>query len=59
MKRAFQTYPLDWTRTQRPAADVVRDAYAIQELAKAKNRSFEVASAIVIIIGAAGLYFWR
>lgn len=59
MKRLFLQAPLDWTRTQRTAADVVRDAYAIQELAKAKNRSFEVASAIVIIIGAAGLYFWR
>lgn len=59
MKRAFLERPNDWLRTQRTAADVVRDAYAIQELAKAKNRSFEVASAIVIIIGAAGLYFWR
>lgn len=59
MKRPFIERPNDWLRTQRNAADVVRDAYAIQELAKAKNRSFEVASAIVIIIGAAGLYFWR
>ena len=59
MKQDFLTTPLSYTRTQRTAADVVRDAYAIQELAKAKNCSFEVASAIVIIIGAAGLYFWR
>lgn len=59
MKRPFIERPNEWLRTQRTAADVVRDAYAIQELAKAKNRSFEVASAIGIIIGAAGLYFWR
>lgn len=59
MKRAFQTYPLDWLRTQRTAADVVRDAYAIQELAKAKNRSLEIAAAVSFIIGASALYFWR
>lgn len=59
MKRHFQTYPLDWTRTQRTAADVVRDAYAIQAIAKAKNRSLEIAAAVSFIIGAVALYFWR
>ena len=59
MKREFRTYPLDWTRTPRTPADVVRDAYAIQAVAKAKNRSLEIAAAVSFIIGASALYFWR
>jgi hypothetical protein len=59
MKRPFLERPNDWLRTQRTAADVVRDAYAIQAVAKAKNRSLEIAAAVSFIIGASALYFWR
>lgn len=59
MKRLFVERPNDWLRTQRTAKDVVREACAFHEVAKAKNRSLEIAASVSFIIGAVALYFWR